>query len=260
MRKYGGKVTFATRDEHGLIEVVEDGVERSLHFGTAPKQSSMALHDPLRLQLSYTRAMLAPLLFQSTEPHRVLIVGLGGGSLAKFFLQHFPTCRVDAVELRAAVAQVAHEHFHLPDTPRLHISLDDAASFMFGAANRFSQYQLILIDAFAPEGIAHSVCGLSFFEACRARLAEDGMLSVNLWSRDMVDLEDMLENVGDAMDQPVLRIPVPGKDNIIALSGSPLTGRTRRPLSDRARTLAARYDIEFPELLKSLRKHNTLSF
>lgn len=260
MRKYGGTIIFATRDEHGLIEVVEDGIERSLHFGTAPKQSSMALHDPLRLQLSYTRAMVAPLLFQNHEPRRVLMVGLGGGSLAKFFLQHFPSCRVDAVELRPAVMEVAHHYFHLPRTERLQITLDDAHRFMLGADPGYVDYDLMLIDAFAAEGIAHSVCGMSFFEACRARLARDGLLAVNLWSHDEVDLQEMCESVGDGTDLPVLRLPVTGKDNIIALAGNPLLGRTRRPLGEQARALSARYDVEFPSLLKALRKHNAIQF
>jgi len=258
MRKYGGSVIFATRDDHGLIEVVQDDFERSLHFGTGPKQSSMSLTDPLRLQLSYTRAMVAPLLFQPTDPQRVLIVGLGGGSLAKFFLQHFPQCRVDAVELRPAVAQVAHDWFHLPRTPRLHIALDDAAAFMAHADAEFGDYQLILVDAFAPAGIAHTICGLAFFENCRARLADNGILAVNLWSHDEIELDEMLETTRDGMELPVLRLPVLNKDNVIALSGKPLLQRTKRPLAERAQAWERRYEVEFPDLLKGLRKHNPL--
>ncbi|HEY0720688.1 MAG TPA: spermidine synthase, partial [Gammaproteobacteria bacterium] len=88
MQKYDGLLVHRTQDEWGPIEVVDDMLHRSLHFGTEPKQSSMLLSDPLALVLSYTRAMTTALLFVP-QVRRVLLIGLGGGSLAKFFLHHF---------------------------------------------------------------------------------------------------------------------------------------------------------------------------
>ena len=95
MHRYGGIVIHQSRDEHGTIEVVEDGAYRSLHFGSEPKQSSMELHNPIRLALTYTRAMTAALLFNDA-PRSVLLIGLGGGSLAKFLLHH-------ALEMRTGI-------------------------------------------------------------------------------------------------------------------------------------------------------------
>ena len=65
------------------VEVSEQGGIRSLHLGSDTVQSSMKLDDPYELVLSYTRAMMAFLLFRP-RPEHVLMIGLGGGSLPKF--------------------------------------------------------------------------------------------------------------------------------------------------------------------------------
>ena len=64
----------------------KDGV-RYLHLGSDTIQSGMRLNAPDELELSYTRSMLAFLLFVP-EPQRVVNIGLGGGSLAKWIRKH----------------------------------------------------------------------------------------------------------------------------------------------------------------------------
>ncbi len=256
MNRYGGIVIHQSRDEHGTIEVVEDGAFRSLHFGSEPKQSSMELHDPLRLALTYTRAMTTALLFND-NPRSVLLIGLGGGSLAKFLLHHFPGCRVDAVEYREAVYKVARGYFRLPDDPRLTMHFADAGDFIRQAAPEYGNYDLILVDAFTAEGIARSTCGLSFFESCRARLAPQGVLAANLWSGDFIKLTDILQDISDNFEGRTLRLPVEGKANVIGLAtqqGSPK--KELRRLAERARALQMRTGVEFAVFLNQLRREN----
>lgn len=256
MYKYGGIVIHEARDALGTLEVVEDGYQRSLHFGSDPKQSSMDLNDPLRLALSYTRAMLSALLF-NTDPRRVLLLGLGGGSLAKFLLHHFPACRIDAVEYRESVYEVARSHFHLPDDPRLVPHFADAADFIRRADVAHSDYDLILVDAFTADGVAQATSGLSFFEACRTRLAADGVLAANLWSADSIKLDDIISDLSDAFDGRLLRLPVDGKANVIALTtqqGKPR--RELRRLDKQATTLQQQLGLEFSAFLNRLRKNN----
>lgn len=256
MYKYGGIVIHQEHDALGTLEVVEDGYQRSLHFGSEPKQSSMDLNDPLRLALSYTRAMMSTLLFTAV-PHRVLLLGLGGGSLAKFLLHHFPACRLDAVEYRESVYKIARGYFHLPEDPRLTLYFADAADFIRQADADLSGYDLILLDAFTADGVAQGTCGLSFFEACRTRLAATGVLAANLWSGDSVRLEDVISDLSDAFDGRLLRLPVDGKANIIALvtqQGKPR--RDLRRLDQAARELQQQLGLEFITFLKTLRRNN----
>jgi MFS family permease len=69
------KPSIAVSDARGV---------RSLHVGGEAIQSAMRLEDPYALALDYTRCMMGFMLFHP-EPHEALMIGLGGGSLVKFF-------------------------------------------------------------------------------------------------------------------------------------------------------------------------------
>lgn len=261
MNKYGGRLIYQGRDEMGPLEVIENGYQRSLHFGSLPKQSSMDLNDPQRLCLSYTRAMLSALLFMPS-PARVLLIGLGGGSLAKFFLHHFPACHLDAVELRPHVSQIARDYFLLPDSERLHIHHGDAAEFMRRRTPDDERYDLILLDAYTDVGMADSVCGEAFFSACLAQLTESGLLACNLWGNDKSSFKLIIENLRQArMGGKPLLLPVEGKDNVIGLStADPYSRQALKGLKPLALELQARLDIEFAALLRRLQRSNRWPF
>src|SRR3569832_2435289 len=178
MRKYHGKLVHRSRDADGPLEVVDDGLTRTLHFGNDTRQSTMALADPVHLMLVYSRAMMSCLLFQPA-PRRVLQNSHGGGSLAKFLLHYFPRCEVEAVERRDAVVRLAHGYFQLPESPRLRVHVEDARDFL--AQDTPHRYDLILLDAYDAEGMAAGSAEQDFLASCRARLVSLGLLVVFLW-------------------------------------------------------------------------------
>lgn len=253
MIKYGSKVVFAAHDEEGVVEVVEDRFERSLHFGTAAKQSTMDLGNPVRLVLSYTRAMTTALLFTAGAPQRVLLAGLGGGSLVRFLLHHYPACEVEAIEYRETVYRVARRFFHLPDDPRLSVFIADAAAHL-ATAPAAPAYDLVLVDAFSADGIADAVCRRSFLDNCRQRLTPGGVFAMNLWGVDAAPNGRLLRDIGHTFGAPPLCLPVQGRNNVVALSapgGLPVGGSG---LDRKARILDMRLGIEFPAFLRLLRK------
>jgi spermidine synthase len=94
-----GRVFNGTYDKPFILDM--DG-ERCLHFDLTAAQSAMDLDDPERLSLAYTRKMMAFLLFNHS-PRRILMLGLGGGSLAKFCHRHLPSAAITAVEVNPDV-------------------------------------------------------------------------------------------------------------------------------------------------------------
>ncbi len=252
-RKHGGVLVHCGRDAEGLVEVVDAHGVRSLHFGTSPKQSAMALAEPERLELSYVRAMLAGLMFQP-DPRRVLLLGLGGGSLARFLLQNFPECRIEAVESRAAVAEVAHRFFGLPDDPRLTVHIDDARGFVRReAARRASAYEHIFVDIYDHQGLSASVNEHDFFAANARLLSPLGVYSLNLWGSDRDSFRSSVDLLKYHFGSRVLRLPVIGRGNIIGFGlGLELARPGSEILKLRSREMEARLGVEFPRLLKSL--------
>src|SRR5258706_15578230 len=61
------------------------------------RQSVVKPGDPDHLELAYARAALAGLAL-SEEPRRILVVGLGGGSLPRFLRKHYPAAGIGVAE------------------------------------------------------------------------------------------------------------------------------------------------------------------
>ena len=77
--------------------VLQDQGIRSLHFTHGEVQSSMRVARPDELQVDYTRTMMGFLLL-NPRPRRITMIGLGGGSLAKFCHRHLRWARMTVVE------------------------------------------------------------------------------------------------------------------------------------------------------------------
>src|SRR3954467_9382027 len=104
---------------------------RTLHVGGEASQSAMRSGDPYALALDYKRCMMSFLLFHP-EPRQALMIGLGGGSLPKFFHRHLKKTPVRLVELDPAVVAAARQHFALPaDDERLTVEIGDGAQALY---------------------------------------------------------------------------------------------------------------------------------
>lgn len=251
LRRYGGSLIYHGRDAEGALEVVDTHGVRSLHFGTSPRQSAMALSEPDKLELAYTRAMLSGLLFMP-EPKRILLLGLGGGTLARFILANFPDCHVDAVERRAAVVDIAHDYFGLPRDGRLTVHVGEATEFVAGHVRGI--YDLVLVDAYDQQGMDGSINAVEFFRDCAELMATDGVMTINLWGTHAPSLRLSTELLRVCYPGRCMRLPVPNRGNVIGLGlGENFDDIDPRLYLPRASTLEMRLGLEMPYFLRNLR-------
>lgn len=149
---------------------------KSLHFSLDEIQSTMSLLMPDALALAYTRLMMGFLLFKPM-PATLAMIGLGGGSLAKYCHRHLPQTRIKVLEINPHVLALRRE-FRVPDDDaRFKVLLADGADFI-----RFAPYQLdvLLVDGFDYHGQPPSLCSQRFYDDCRDALQPGGLLVVNL--------------------------------------------------------------------------------
>jgi spermidine synthase len=248
---------YQTEDKDGSIEVKDvDGI-RSLYFGSFAQQSAMSLKNPDQLHLAYTKAMMSWLLFEEIGDSDILQIGLGGGSLAKYLLQHFPACRVEVVEYRAAVAEVAHDYFGLPREARLNVVIGDGARYVKERVNLQRElYSLIMLDAFDSKGMAEALCNPEFFAACKSMLKKDGILVVDLWNTNE-QFTQLFSWIGSLFEAKLLFLPVHGMVNVIGLffhEDTPIY--SRKALQKRAVQLEKIYRLPFKQFLKDLIAYN----
>ncbi len=251
------QIIFQTEDKNGSIEVKDVDNLRSLYFGSFAQQSAMSLQNPDQLHLAYTKAMMSWLLFEEIKDDDVLLIGLGGGSLAKYLLQKFPDCRVEAVEYRAAVAEIAHDYFDLPKQERLNMVIDDGARYVKERANlQHELYRIIMLDAFDSNGIAEALCNPEFFAACKKMLKKEGILVINLWNTNE-QFTQLFSWLGRLFEAKLLFLPVHGMVNVIGLffhENTPVY--SRKALQKRAIQLEKTYRLPFKQFLKDLIAYN----
>ncbi|MCF8174542.1 MAG: fused MFS/spermidine synthase [Burkholderiaceae bacterium] len=200
------------------IDISEEAGVRYLHFGSSWIQGAMRMARPYALELEYTREMMVPLLLQAEDwPRRVLQIGLGAGSLTKFLYRYRPQAKLTVVEIEPRVEAAARQFFKLPDDPaRIEIRHGDGADFMARSKKR---YDLILVDGFDADARTGRLDTLPFYLDCRARLADDGLLCVNLLSRRK-DFSKSVARLNDAFDGRAIAFPSCDSGNAIAL-GAP---------------------------------------
>lgn len=233
------------------LTVSEERGVRTLHVGGEAIQSSMRLSDPYALELDYTRCMMAFLLFH-TRPRRALKIGLGGGSLVKFFWRRLPWLRTRVVELDARVVAVAREQFHLPpDDARLSIEVGDGAEALAPEC-----CDLLVLDAFADEHPPAALVSQAFFDAAWLALEAPGALVLNLMDDDPA-LDERLRRVERAFGGAVLAFHALYDPNVIviALKGAP-PRIAWEALRRRAQALERRYDLPFTRYLPRFRRMN----
>jgi spermidine synthase len=161
--------------------VREDADGKSLHFTLEALQSRMLPQRPAELALDYTRSMMGFLLFKPAPAH-IGMVGLGGGSLAKFCHRQLRDSRMTVLEINPHVIALRRE-FEVPDDDaRFQVIAADGARYLKETSPVFD---VLLVDGFDHRGQPAALCSQDFYDDCFAALAPDGVLVVNLHRDDL---------------------------------------------------------------------------
>jgi len=235
------------------IAVSERRGVRMLHIGGDAIQSAMRLSAPEELELEYTRAMMAFLLF-CPEPMDVLMVGLGAGSIPRFMRARMPDVRVTVVEINPGVVTAARRYFDLPpEDSHLRVVLGDGARYVPGHPG---SAQVLLLDGFEDEAHATELCTQGFYAAAHEALREGGVLCVNFMADDP-KRETWFRRIEKSFGGRVLQLSAEDDVNriVLALRGGPARVAWDE-LKTRARSLKRRYALPFDYFVSSLKRHN----
>lgn len=110
-------------------------------------------------------------------PGDLLLIGLGGGSIAKSFAER--GWSVDAVEIDPVVVEMAQEYFGLEPSHARVVTMD-GRRFLSASAK---QYDLIILDAYGSSSIPFHLVTREAFEIVASRLQPDGVLAINMESK-----------------------------------------------------------------------------
>jgi len=217
----------------------------SLFFSFRDVQSQMSLENPNELSLEYTRLMMGFLLFLPKVEH-IGMVGLGGGSIAKYCYHQLPWTNIRVVEINPYVIDLSSK-FHVPENnDRFEVICDDAAHYMKGACQ---QFDVLLLDGFDVEGMPQQLCTMDYYVNCHKALTDQGILVVNLHRCDpMFDI--YMDRLRLVFKDAVIQVNDSSASNAIVycFKSSPMQSVSARGL----RNLSAVDDTEWNVLLPSL--------
>lgn len=245
--------TGRSRKSADEVHVSEKGGIRSLHLGSDTVQSSMRIAAPFELALSYTRAMMGFLLFHSA-PRQFLMIGLGGGSLAKYVWHRLPEARTTVIENNERIIAAARSQFALPaNDERLHVEHGDGAEFI-RAHPAFCD--VLMVDAYDAKAQVEALATEDFYSECRKALEPGGVLVVNLWSTDP-RFDTFLQRIERVFDAQVVCLPAERKGNVAVFAFDRKVPITRwDQLKERARTLEAATGLEMLKFVGRLGELN----
>ena len=235
------------------IEVRESRGVRTLHFGSDWVQGAMRISRPWDLELVYTREMMTALLLSPTWPDmpvRILQIGLGAASLARFIHRYLPEALQIVVEQSGIVVGATRQGFNLPpESERLRIEVAEGAEWV---ASSMETFDLILVDGFDADGKTGELESLAFYQDCYARLAPGGLLVCNLLSSSPNFLESCL-SLDAAFSGHSRLLPQSASGNVIALGSiNETVTLSEVALRERVTLLQARTGLDLMPLIDRL--------
>lgn len=179
------RVIYTKRSLYQNITVTDDGERICMQFANRARyysqQSCQYIDNPDELVFDYARLSFVGLLV-NPQPQRVLVVGLGGGSLPRTFRELFPEAKIDSVEIDPAVVEVAERYFGFKESENVDVTVKDARVFVKQAGIFGRKYDYIILDAFNGDYIPEHLMTKEWLEEVKAILTDGGVLIANTFS------------------------------------------------------------------------------
>ncbi|MES2208171.1 MAG: transferase [Pseudomonadota bacterium] len=243
--------TFKLMSNHSNKPTLyEDSGHLSLHFSIGSTQSKMKANDPYRLMLGYTRTVMGFLLFKP-YPEHITMIGLGGGSLAKYCYRHLPDSRITVVEINLEVIAL-RDRFHIPpNDERFTVLCEDGAQYVEQPS---SLSDILIVDGFEETGQAPQLGSQRFYDYCYASLETQGVLVINLFGTDP-HLNTYINRIRQSFKDQVIVVAAEDSKNKIVFAAKGKAFRlSAKQLKEKVEYLEARHPIDFRRVAKALKE------
>ncbi|MBF0319669.1 MAG: fused MFS/spermidine synthase [Nitrospirae bacterium] len=208
------EVLYYIEREPNSVMVTSNGGVVTLWCPLRTKQSEVDLRAPLLPGLEYARKLLCALLFVPA-PGRILVIGLGGGTVPTALSAAVPEAAIDVVEIDAEVASIAGKFFNFRQSQRLRLFTCDGAAFVRESRER---YDIIIVDAYTGDRISDSIASEEFFAGVARCLREDGVAAVNLMTGNPTMFKRNLRLIRGAFEHLSL-LSCKGSSNTVVFAG-----------------------------------------
>jgi spermidine synthase len=209
-------VLYEKQSAYNNIIVTEDANGyRVLRFErSGARQSIGKPGEPGYLGFAYTKVAFVGLAL-TREPSRILVVGLGGGTMPMFLRKHYPDAQIDAVDIDPDVVNVAREYFGFKEDARLRAHVGDGRQFVERARE---PYDVIFLDAFGTRNVPPHLATVEFMRAVRKAVKPSGVVVGNIWGRGPNPIYDSMVRTYQEVFDDLYILDVIGTSNKILLA------------------------------------------
>jgi spermidine synthase len=177
-----GAIVHREKSMYRDIIVLDTDTHRCMSFARRyGLQSCIRKDAPSLLAIPYTRAVFAGLL-ANPQARRVLVIGLGGGTIPAAMRRIDPTIDIDVIELDPAVVDVAKRYFGYREDARLRTFTGDGRVFVRRQARVGVRYDLIVIDAYERVYVPEHLMSREFIAEVKSLLARGGVVASNTFA------------------------------------------------------------------------------
>lgn len=243
----GETVLYEKASPYNNVVVTENAegmrILRFEHGGA--RQSLVKPGDPDYLGLPYAKTAFTGLAL-TAEPKRILVIGLGGGTLPSFLHKHYPAAVIDAVDIDPVVVDVARRYFGFRDDALMKGHVGDGRRFV---ENVKQPYDMIFLDAYGSDSVPEHLATEEFLRAVRRAVKPDGIVVGNIWGRGHNRLYDtMVRTYQEVFDDLyILDVRNAGNQILLALPRpQPLTQEQLAQLARRVSTVK-HFDFDLGE-------------
>jgi len=200
-------------------------------------ESVANLADPDDLPVKYTQMMTLAVAYPA-EVKKVLMIGLGGGSISAYLGRFMPAAVITTVEIDPGVITAAKTYFGLRETERMRYRAGDGRVFL----NRSHDlYDLILLDAYRGGYVPFHLLTREFYTLVKQRLAPGGAAAFNVHDGSKL-YASTVKTLAEVF--PGLDLYPTGTGEVIAVASVAPLGKDE--LERRAAALQASHGFRFP--------------
>ena len=201
-------------------------------------ESVTNLRDADDLSLRYAQTMTIATIHPE-ELKKILMIGLGGGSISTYFGRFMPEVKIDIVEIDRRVIQVAKTYFGLRETERVRYLDGDGRVFL---SRNKELYDLIVVDAYQGGFVPFHLLTKEFYTLVKQRLTPGGAAAFNVHDGTKL-YRSTVKTLGEVF--PALDLYPSGQgETIVVVSNTPAPDK--EALAARAAALQERHGFRFP--------------
>lgn len=244
------KNPFQQQTKLTTVRIEHSGNEHHLKFETDTDaiQSAINMKQPHQLVMQNLQYLMGILQF-IPEPKKILILGVGGGSLIHFFRHYLPNSEITGVEYNAELMNIAFDRLKLPRAEtNLSYVIEDARHYIKTCEEKFD---LIVLDIFdsgvSPDWSLHQ----GFNRHLKNRLTPQGAVAYNLLIQSEKGFSRFYQLMRELYQQQTLCLETEDYENILVYAlnfknrPSSLTHNLQKSMQ-----FTEMYDLPFNQIMK----------